>query len=369
MLKVGFNGWFLERLETGTGQYSRKILDALATKAEVKVFAPEGQRLPISKALLNFYKVWFENVLFPLFCLREHVDVAFVPYMGPPLASPKPLVVTVHDLIPFLFPEYAYSSLVKLYNFLVKAAIPKACLILADSAHTRKDVIGFFKVSPEKVRVVYPGIGEEFKPVRDKARLKAVREKYGLSGSFFLYLGGFDRRKNLGLLLNAYQILRNRLGNQTPILVIAGKIPTHESPALLNPLKIVQERGLEDCVKFTGWIADEDKPPIYSMAKAFLFPSLYEGFGFPPLEAMACGCPVLASCSSSLPEVLGEAALLLDPNCPEDWAEEMERVLKEPDFAQSLREKGVERAKVFSWESAARKVLSILEEAARRGNP
>ncbi len=369
MLKVGFNGWFLERPETGTGQYSRKILDALTTRAEVKVLALGGRQLPAGKALLNIYKVWFENALFPLFCLREHVDVAFVPYMGPPLFSPKPLVVTVHDLIPFLFPEYAYSPLVKLYNFLVKAAIPKACLILADSAHTRKDVIGFFKVSPEKVRVVYPGIGEEFKPVKDEARLRAVRERYGLSGRFFLYLGGFDRRKNIGLLLDAYQILRNKLGNQAPVLVIAGKAPTRESPALLNPLKMVRERGLEDGVKFTGWVADEDKPSLYSMAEAFLFPSLYEGFGFPPLEAMACGCPVLASRSSSLPEVLGEAALLLDPNRPEDWAEGMEMVIKELDLAQSLQEKGVERAKIFTWESAARNVFSILEEAARRGSP
>jgi glycosyltransferase involved in cell wall biosynthesis len=132
---------------------------------------------------------------------------------------------------------------------------------------------------------------------------------------------------------------------------------------------MVRERGLEDGVKFTGWVADEDKPSLYSMAEAFLFPSLYEGFGFPPLEAMACGCPVLASRSSSLPEVLGEAALLLDPNRPEDWAEGMEMVIKELDLAQSLREKGVERAKIFTWESAARNVLSILEEAARCGSP
>jgi len=369
MLKVGFNGWFLERPETGTGQYSRKILEALAARAEVKVLALEGRWLPAGKALLNFYKVWFENILFPLFCLWEHVDVAFVPYMGPPLSSPKPLVVTVHDLIPFLFPEYAYSPLVKLYNLLIKVAIPRARLILADSASTRKDVIGFFKVSPEKVRVVYPGIGEEFRPVRDEAALKAVRERYRLSVNFFLYLGGFDRRKNLGLLLDAYQILRDRLRNQTPALVIAGKVPTRESPALLNPLKMVRERGLESAVEFTGWIAEEDKPALYSQAEAFLFPSLYEGFGFPPLEAMACGCPVLASRSSSLPEVLGEAAILLDPSSPEDWAEGMERVVKEPGLAQSLRERGVERARVFTWEAAARSVLSTLEEAAEHGNP
>ncbi len=369
MLKVGFNGWFLGRPETGTGQYSRKILDALAARAEVKVLAPESLRFSRAKALLNFYKVWFENVLFPLFCLRKDVDVAFVPYMGPPLFSPKPLVVTIHDLIPFLFPEYAYSPLVKLYNALIKAAIPKARLILADSASTRNDIISFFKVSPEKVRVVYPGIGEEFKPVMDEAKLKAVREKYELSGRFFLYLGGFDRRKNLGLLLDAYRLLRERLGGQTPVLVIAGKVPTHESPALLNPLKMVRERGLEECVEFTGWIAEEDKSSLYSTAEAFLFPSLYEGFGFPPLEAMACGCPVLASRASSLPEVLGEAALLLDPNRPEDWVKGMERVIKEPDLAQSLRERGVERARAFTWEAAACSVLSILEEAARRGNP
>ncbi len=367
MLRVGFNGWFLKRPETGSGQYAVKLLKALAGGVEVKVLTPAPRPLP--KGLLNLYKVWFENVLFPRYCLKERVDVAFVPYMGPPLFPPKPLVVTVHDLIPFLFPEYAYSLPVRLYNALVRRAIPKARFILTDSAWTRRDVLNCFRISPERVRVVYPGIGEEFRPVGDREGARKAAERYGIKGRFFLYLGGFDRRKNLGILLEAYRLLRGKLRDQTPLLVIAGKTPARESPALLNPARIAREKGLENCVHFAGWVAEEDKPALYSLAEAFLFPSLYEGFGFPPLEAMACECPVLASSSSSLPEVLGDGALLLNPHDPEEWASAMERVLREPGLARALREKGLRRAREFSWENTARQVLSILEEATGNGSP
>ncbi|MCS7286808.1 MAG: glycosyltransferase family 1 protein [Anaerolineae bacterium] len=369
MVKIGFNGWFLKRLETGSGQYSRKLLEVLASRAEVRVLIPEARHLPESKGLLNLYKVWFESVLFPRYCLKEQVDVAFVPYMGPPLFSPRPLVVTVHDLIPFLFPEYSYSPAVKLYNALVKKAVPKARFILADSASTRGDVLRCFKISPEKVEVVYPGIGEEFRPVEDRAGAEEVVRGYGIRGPFFLYLGGFDRRKNLGLLLEAYCLFRERCPGEVPALVIAGKVPSRESPVLINPLKMVLEKGLKGSVLFTGWIAEEHKPALYSLAEAFVFPSLYEGFGFPPLEAMACGCPVLASSSSSLPEVLDGGALLLDPRDPEEWAASMERILREPELSQALREKGLRRAREFSWETTALSALSILEKAAGRGNP
>lgn len=368
MIKVGFNGWFLERLETGSGQYSFKILEALAGKADLKVLAPKIRVLPGNRSFLNLYKVWFENVLFPLFCLKEQVDVAFVPYMGPPLFSPMPLVVTVHDIIPFLFPEYAYSPLVKLYNALVKRAVPKARFILADSASTLSDVLSCFRVSKDKVKVVYPGIGGEFRPVEDRGWVKEVLEKYNVKGRFFLYLGGFDRRKNLGLLLEAYRLFRERFTGEAPALVVAGKVSSRESPALLNPLKIAAEKGVEGYVRFIGWVAEGDKPALYSAAEAFLFPSLYEGFGFPPLEAMACGCPVLASSSSSLPEVLDGGALLLNPHDPKEWAAGMERILAEPDLVQALREKGLKRSKEFSWEATALKVVSILEEAAGRGS-
>jgi len=367
MIKVGFNGWFLERPETGSGQYSRKILEALAGKVEFKVLAPKIRRSSVDKSLLNFYKVWFENVLFPLFCLREQVNVAFVPYMGPPLFSPVPLVVTVHDLIPFLFPEYAYSPLVKLYNALVEKAVPRARFILADSVSTMRDVLNYLRVSKDKVKVVYPGVGGEFGPVEEKFRME-VLEKYGLKGRFFLYLGGFDRRKNIGLLLEAYKLFKEKFADEAPALVIAGKLPNRESPALINPLKIALEKGIEAHVRFIGWVTEEDKPALYSAAEAFLFPSLYEGFGFPPLEAMACGCPVLASSSSSLPEVLNDGALLLDPHNPEEWAAGMTKVLVEPALVQTLRERGLRRAREFSWETTALKVISILEEVAGYGN-
>ncbi len=367
MLRVGINGWFLERPETGSGQYIRKLLEALAERVEAKVLIPNLRRLP--GPLVNLYKVWFENFLFPYYCLKEQVDVAFVPYMGPPLFSPKPTVVTVHDLIPFLFPEYAYSLWVKLYNALVRAAVHRACIVLADSAHTKGDVLSHLKVNPEKVKVVYPGIGNEFRPVDDRTIARKVAENYGIKGRFFLYLGGFDRRKNLRVLLEAYRLLREKAGGDVPVLVIAGKIPFRESPALLNPVRIVTEKGLEGHVHFTGWVAEEDKPALYSLAEAFLFPSLYEGFGFPPLEAMACGCPVLASSSSSLPEILKDGAMLLNPHDPGEWVSGMENLLRDPELAQTLRVRGLKRAKEFSWNSTAFQVLNILEEAVECGRP
>lgn len=358
---VAFNGWFLNRPETGTGQYASCLLEALSELEAVRFEVVMPPDSPFRGRLeRNLGKVWFEQVRFPARCRALKADVAFVPYFAPPLISPVPVTTTIHDLIPFLFPEYAYSPLVRIYNRLIAASARKARFIVTDSHSSREDVIRILKVPPGKVKVVYPGVGEAFRPVANPATLEAVRKRYGLPERFFLYLGGFDRRKNLGVLLEACAILQEHLGWQGPDLVVAGKLPQRESPALVDPRPLVEKYGLGERVRFIGWVEEGDKPALYNLALAFLYPSRYEGFGLPPLEAMACGCPVLASSASSLPEVIGDAGLLIDPAQPEAWAYAMEKVLLEPELAAALRAKGPVQASKFSWERTAQEVLDLL---------
>jgi len=364
VLRIAFNAWFLNKEETGTGQYSTRVLDAFrrleagaqSLASLLHVISPSHKPSPIGRLGRNLSKGWFEQALFPLECRKAGADIAFVPYFAPPLFSPAPVVVTIHDLIPLIFPEYAYSPLVKLYNRLVSAAARKAALIVADSHSTRNDVIRILNVPPSRIQVIYPGVDESLGPVEDEGTLQATRKRYNLPEEFLLYLGGFDHRKNIGVLLEAYAILWKRLGGRAPKLVLAGKLPARETPALLNPRRLVEECDLGDRVHFTGWVAEEDKPALYSLALAFLYPSLYEGFGLPPLEAMACGCPVLASEASSLPEVIGDGALLIDPHQPEAWADKMEMVILNRDLAAELRERGIRRVKAFSWLKTAREL-------------
>ncbi len=360
-MRIAFNGWFLRYPHTGTGQYSRRMLEGLQRSPGIRVLLVEPPaRLPRRGILLNLLKVWFEQVGFPLACLRPGADVAFVPYFAPPLVGPVPVAVTVHDLIPLLFPEYAYSAWVRLYNRLVSAAVRKAALILTDSRASAADVKRVLGVNGSRIAVVYPGVDESLRRVRDRALLGGVRGRYRLPERFFLYLGGFDRRKNIPLLLDAYARLQRKLGEQAPALVMAGKIPARESPALLDPRPLLERMDLGKRVLLTGPVDEADKPAFYTLALAFVYPSLYEGFGLPPLEAMACGCPVLASDASSLPEVVGDAGLLLPPDDPEAWAEAMARVSLTPEFALDLARRGPSRAALFSWDRAVGAFLDAL---------
>jgi len=256
---------------------------------------------------------------------------------------------------------------------LVAAAARRAEAIITVSQASKRDIVRYLHIPPERIHVTYEAAGETFQPVEDeacpgpsrRAQLTAVRQKYALPERYLLYLGGFDQRKNLSALLRAFALLVNKQRHcvlslsKEARLVIAGNLPGQDTPLFPDPRRLVRELGVEERAIFTGWVAEEDKPAILSGATAFVFPSLYEGFGLPALEAMACGTPVIASNRSSLPEVVGEGGILVEPTDVEALAEAMEVLLVDDALRAELRQRALAQAAKFSWKQTALETLAI----------
>ncbi len=365
-MRIGFNALFLERPGTGSGQYTRHLLEALAKvdpTNEYLLFSPgltpsvPEYHLSISNLqypISNWAKLWFEQVSFPRAC--RHLDLAHVPYFASPLFSAVPTVVTVHDLIPLILPAYRGSLLVQLYTRLVAAAARRAEAIITVSQASKRDIVRYLHIPPERIHVTYEAAGAAFQPV-EEAQLAAIRQKYTLPERYLLYLGGFDQRKNLSTLLRAFALLVNK--QQQARLVIAGQLPGRESPLFPDPRHLVREVGIEERVIFTGWVPEEDKPALLSGATAFVFPSLYEGFGLPAVEALACGTPVIASNCSSLPEVVGDGGIFVEPTDVEALAEAMEVLLVDDALRAELRQRALAQAARFSWKQTALETLAV----------
>ncbi|MCL6430105.1 MAG: glycosyltransferase [Anaerolineae bacterium] len=221
------------------------------------------------------------------------------------------------------------------------------------AVHTRTEVVRRLGIPPARVRAVPLAAGPAFRPVEDAGTIGQVRSRYGLPERYFLYLGGFDQRKNLDTLFRAVAEARQREPG-LPLLAVAGALPARDTPLMPDPRRLAREAGLEGGVSFLGRVAEEDKPPLYAGAVAFLFPSRYEGFGLPALEALACGAPVVSACATSLPEVVGEAGLLVGPDDVPGWAEAMVQLARSEELRTRLRTLGPAQAERFSWERTAR---------------
>lgn len=376
-MRIGINGHFLNRPDTGSGQYLTHLLRALnsldsgeeyaVVGADMPVKSPprRGGRGPLGGLSQNLAKLWFEQVSLPRRGLRLNLDVLHVPYFAPPLWKPFPVVVTVHDLIPMILPSYRGSALVRAYTRLVAAASRTATLVLTDSEASRRDVLRLLRVPEERVRTVYLAADPAFIPSHPEA-VQGVRDRYGLTRPYVLYLGGFDRRKNVEGLICAFSRLPRGIRDGHH-LVIAGRLPTRESDLLPDPRSAARSAGVEGEVIFLGWVPEEEKPALYGGAECFAFPSFYEGFGLPPLEAMACGTPVVASKLGSLPEIVGGGGLLVDPEDQGALAVAMIRLLEDADERKALSKKALEQAGLFTWERTAMETLAAYREAGLAG--
>ncbi len=379
-MKIALNAHFWEQPNTGSGQYVRALLHALihndiendyvlvtsqrrllATPPCVSVHSTP-ETLGRSK---NLAKVWFEQVAFVRACQREGAHLAHVPYFAPPLFPSTPLIATIHDLIPLILPLYRGSILVRAYTQLVAAGARRANAIIADSEWSKRDIVQRLRINPARVHVVYLAAEEQYAPA-DTASIEQVRRQYALPDKFILYLGGFDQRKNVRVIIQAFARLHD-LHAQGYRLVLGGTILGHDSEFFPNPRRLARESNLpDDAVRFIGWVKEEDKPALYSSATAFVFASLYEGFGLPPLEAMACGTPVICSNASSLPEVVGDAAITVDPNDVAAWANAMRTLLTDETRRREMRERGLAQAKKFSWRRCAQETLAVYQSIRRR---
>jgi len=375
-MRIAINSWFWNEPTTGSGQYTRRLVERLAAIApdlEIVLVAPETQ-VPKSQAPipnLHFQptasrcrlpaaldKVWFEQIVFPRACRHLGADVAHAPYWAPPLHPSVPTVVTIHDLIPLLLREYRGGPLVRLYTALVSTTARDSALVLTDSEASRRDIVAHLGLPGERVRVVHLAAGERYTPIPAPDD-EAIRARYGLPERYTLYLGGFDVRKNIATVLGTYRWAGPAIGDECP-LVIAGRLPERDTEFAPHPRRLAQEQELDgESVYFVGFVDEAHKPALYRGAAAFIFPSRYEGFGLPPLESLACGTPVVGSDVSSLPEVVGDAGVLLPPDDAEGMAGALIQLATDENFRAELSRRALAQAARFSWERAARETLAV----------
>lgn len=264
-------------------------------------------------------------------------------------------VVTFHDVIALVLPETFPLKYRLVFQVGFSAIRRQADMVIVPSESAREDVVRYLKVDQGRIVIIPYGCEERFRPVGDPERFEAVRRKYGLPERYVLFVGVLQPRKNVATLLRAFSLLVVEKLGQDLKLVVAGE----SGWGLTEIRKMVGSLGLQDHVVFAGSIEDEDLPDLYRGAHLFVYPSLYEGFGLPILEAMACGIPVITSNISSMPEVAGDAAVLVDPRDPEGLASAMASVLTDEALREKLRQKGIARARGFSWDAVARKTLEV----------
>jgi glycosyltransferase involved in cell wall biosynthesis len=302
-------------------------------------------------------RIAWEQLVQPVRLIAERVELLHSLAFVQPLALPCPGVVTIYDLSFVLFPQrlQPWRRLYLRWGSTMSAR--RATRVVAISASTRGDIINLLGVPGEKVDVVPCGVDDDFRPVDDPGLLDQLRRKHSLPPRMLLFVGTIEPRKNLTTLLKSYALLRERM--HAPPLVIGGPPGWRHGEVF----SLVEELGLGDEVLFPGYIARDELPLWYNVAELFVYPSLYEGFGLPPLEAMACGTPVVVSDTSSLPEVVGDAGILVDPTSAEEIAQAMERVLTDGALRDSLRARGLDRARAFTWQRAARETVEVYERA------
>ncbi len=364
-MKVALNAWFADQPATGSGQYTLHLLPALRACAPDWEFVPVPPSRGAPGRLLgeNLYKVAFEQREFSRAVRRLRADVAHVPYWGGPMWCAAPVVVTIHDLIPLVLPEYRGDWRVRMYMRLVAVSARRAAVVLTDSEASRRDILQHLRLDPDRVRTVYLAADEAYRPQPPDA-VEAVHRRLGLPPRYVLYFGGFDVRKNLGAVFGAFARVAARVPDVA--LVVAGRLPPRDTPFTPDPRRLAREAGVADRTVFANWVDEADKPALYAGADALLFPSRYEGFGLPPLEAMACGTPVIASRAASLPEIVGDGGLLYDPDDTTGMAEGLLAVLTDGPTRAALAEKALAQARRFSWARTAEETLRAYEFAVGR---
>jgi glycosyltransferase involved in cell wall biosynthesis len=369
-LRIGLDARMIEH--TGIGRYIRNLLRGLLRIAPVNRYVLLGRIGELKQHMgdVQAHNLDFVEALSPIYSLREQVempskidrlnlDLVHIPHYNVPLVCRTRVVATIHDLNHLFIPSRELRSVVAYWyaSFMLRAAVKKAAKVIVVSQNTRSEVLKHLKAPEDKVEVTYEGAEESYRPLKDEARLQAVKDKYGIAGRYILYVGMIRPYKNVGGLIRAYSRLGVREGFQ---LAIVGKKDVRYYPEFMA---LATELGLRKEVIFTGYVEEEDLPYLYSGADLFVLPSYREGFGIPILEAMACGTPVVASYASSLPEVVGDAGLMVDPDDVGGLSAAMGKLLTDESLKAEMVKRGLARVKSFSWDEMALKTLATYREA------
>jgi glycosyltransferase involved in cell wall biosynthesis len=362
-LRIGFDARTIQ--SSGIGTYSRNLLLEFArSDIEFVIFCHDQKKELVPEA--DNFELVSANIsalsrsgpeLFSALARSTRLDLLHVPSHLAPTPVPVPLVTTIHDVIPLIYPRSIRNPLSRMiYRRQLDRTLTAASCVITVSRISQSALHAYAGVEPGRVRVIHNGVADRFSPVEDEEELHAVRHRYQLPERFALWIGQFRPQKNLEFLVQGWGRVQSRL-TQPPDLVLAG---TQEGEFHKIRREVVR-RGLEAQVHFPGFIRESDLPALYSAAEVFIFPSLYEGFGLPPLEAMASGTPTVVSNSSALPEVTGRAAMLFNPTSTEQLVDCIVRVLEDHDLRERLRREGFRQSALFRWAKAAAETRAVYE--------
>lgn len=370
-MRVGINVHLLSTTHTGIQHYIRALVPELviqATSHEIVLYGepaqlpvPAGERVrwvPAFRPLRSgAQRVLWEQTVLPRLLRRDGVDIFFSPAFVLPISWGGAGVITVHDLNFEVSPETIHPVRRAYLRRITRWSARRARMVIAVSQSTASDIARLYGVPNQKLVIIPYGLDALFNPGNARALEPMVRQRYSLPERFLLFVGTLEPRKNLPRLLEAYALAR-RQANLPPLVLVGAPGWQHE-----RILAQAHRLGIEQHILFAGYIPREHLPGVYASAAALLYPSLYEGFGLPPLEAMGCGTPVLASNASAMPEVVGDGGMLIDPRDTQQIADGILRVTLDEILRQQVIKRGLERVRLFRWEDAAGHTLRVLEEA------
>lgn len=382
-IRVGFDAYYFEQPMTGSGQYAGNIwreLQQAVGPENAYLLAPAniaakldaegaGQVVAANVPGLpsRLAKVWWEQVGLPQAAAGADIDLVHIPYFTAPVRKTHPVIVTIHDVIPLVLPGYARSAAMRAYLKLNSKTVRRADLILTDSEYSRGDIHRELDIPLERIRTIPLAAGPEYHPSRseeDEAGIQRIRDRYELERPFVLHVGGFDRRKRIPDIIAAFALANAQVGDRYD-LVIAGN-PHTGNQYLYPPVDAeIRRWGIQDRVRLTGFVPGEVMPDLYRAAEIFVFGSEYEGFGLDPLEALATGLPVVCSNRTSLPEVVGDVGILVDPDV-RSLGEGLVQVMSDEVLRGDLSARAIEHASHFSWKRTAEKTFEAYRDVLRQ---
>ena len=364
---IGIDARMYGYAQTGIGNYIRHLLKFIfeldkennyvifLMSEEFDDFELPNERIKKIKVSSKWYG-WKEQLLFPFQLYKENLDLMHFTHFNSPILYFKRSIVTIHDITPYFFPGHKMRSIIRKIGFkaVFFSSVKKASKVIAVSENTKNDIANYFKIRKGKINIIYEGVDEQFKIISDDQKITEIKKKYNITKPFIFYTGVWRNHKNLVGLIKAFGILKNKykLDHQ---LVLGGK----EDPYYPEVRETWEKLGLGSEIIRTGFIDQEDLPLFYNAAKLFIIPSFYEGFGLIGLESMACGTPVVSSDRTSLPEVLGDAAIYFDPKDSEEIAKKIKLVLTDEKLYNELKKKGFKQVEKYSWRKMGKETMGV----------